>query len=1282
MTRSRQSSASGPSPKAGGGTRSRLLSYISSNNDLTNTTVDLSARDNHTSSTSTARSSPPSSSACSSPFLQRKTSLLPGLEMHNDIAESFDHLKSCGEEQMAWFAVGYSSDGQQLPGGPSVASLPSSPDPNAQSQPQPQPRPQSSAIGESPARGRPFMLHVQSKGSMTSFEPDRLMAEIRAALQRNQVQWVVLSCKGRILVAQVFDGDVSGLRRARALVHGRSLTGCLPGVEPMILVSSIDRLTHSWLDLRLSAPMALNATQQRNSLTAPSPLTQDTFLSDHQYPLLSPARQSSRLGITYDDDAPLRDQDRSVDDQPAGTHLWPASPGPPPVPSKDSGYLQAKPITDDERKETLATPHLLMEPFQEPRSHFSWYSSHAPTIEATEDLQDLQDRWSQSLASLKESQETPSSSAIELPKGSRHVERSSSPTASSKSKSSSSQRCQKDQRSTTPTAGTVGVDPVDSHATTPTMEKQLRASTATNQTASSSETRTQTHLEASYDSSDIVQRHRDSESSAVTDYSGTSSEWRMQPEFHLVDGSADDHQQQQQHHQEQQQYDPLTFGVTPLTHPIDRNLPTVIESGESTYLDRLRESTQYSMASRDHAKRRDSHFTTTTRNSAILHSQDAHPLPALPLPSPTTGSSSTPSPEEQRRLEEERSEFLRFQEAERKRVSMLAKSEKRQAEKANQKQDEKRRSEVMKKLMEEQQDISSPSTGSLKAPTKSRPRTSSTSSSVKSRRSQLLPPPSEPLPTPPKTPTSVRTRSRSPLGQSSTNASAAAQGWASSDSPQRDPSSVDSRNRRRGPAKREALSHRKKKSGPRQSAPDSSTAAAGLPDDQSLLSASDSVALLDPALTEAMSKSINFSTFDLTVGSGIKHSETLQRSSHGRVSSDASTTSANSRKALSEVRKEKKRLDEQGLEGSSWISKVSESRVHPRMLSEDQMNDLKAKPQAHHRPHQNGSLSHSPQGSPKHVDKDLPRPPPLSPGLPPKTTSRLSNKEELVDQARRRALAAELAALEQIRVARELQKQLEFELSEVKRRERERSDAENAARAKWAREQAARNRLDAFERSRLESDERKRRAQVEETQKVEKERADRVAYEKHKADQAEREAIEEAARRKENAALRDQRLLEEMQTKQSELEKKEERLRAEAEHKAHLKSDLLQHWQLAALSSSRTLMEGWLDIQPESSTQWRRRYFKLGSTGLSLYKDSPTSFSSDDVPLKTYPSPRQTTSQEEEFFPRAHSTFLLCSTKEQEAETRLVVAFQDARLKERFEAAVEILSEENGYDIG
>lgn len=178
-------------------------------------------------------------------------------------------------------------------------------------------------------------------------------------------------------------------------------------------------------------------------------------------------------------------------------------------------------------------------------------------------------------------------------------------------------------------------------------------------------------------------------------------------------------------------------------------------------------------------------------------------------------------------------------------------------------------------------------------------------------------------------------------------------------------------------------------------------------------------------------------------------------------SPDTTTTSCGSptdfTQALLSARRERRAIREEGSsDGLSWISKHGSRNLGPRQVrGEDEFEDLKAMPKATFRPFHEGSergssvqFSMVSAGGTSIIlaDKDLPVPPPLSPeavktlfaqrkggdsatakeetaaGSLPASASQLLSHGELADEARRRALAAEQAALEQIKVARALQK--------------------------------------------------------------------------------------------------------------------------------------------------------------------------------------------------------------------------------------------------------------------
>ncbi|PWN48999.1 hypothetical protein IE53DRAFT_411936 [Violaceomyces palustris] len=286
------------------------------------------------------------------------------------------------------------------------------------------------------------------------------------------------------------------------------------------------------------------------------------------------------------------------------------------------------------------------------------------------------------------------------------------------------------------------------------------------------------------------------------------------------------------------------------------------------------------------------------------------------------------------------------------------------------------------------------------------------------------------------------------------------------------------------------------------------------------------------------------------------------------------------------MRVKKQQFDEQGLEAEPWIMKHSRdsSATADRALAPAPILLLKA---------------------PAGLDKELPPPPPLSPSAA--TIRSLSQIEVLQDsvnsleararEARDRAVAAEREAKIQIEIARIEQKRLAMEVLEAERRERDRTEAEGLARAKWAREQADRDRLDAYERSVLESAERQRRLAVERLRQEEARRAEEAKREKARKEKEEKEAIEEAERRRRDAMEREARLRKEMEEKAErmrDLAEKEEQRLAERE-------GLIRQFKELDLGG-KVVLNGSLTIQGAGSIVWRRRWFELHGNGMTLYK--------------------------------------------------------------------------------
>lgn len=333
------------------------------------------------------------------------------------------------------------------------------------------------------------------------------------------------------------------------------------------------------------------------------------------------------------------------------------------------------------------------------------------------------------------------------------------------------------------------------------------------------------------------------------------------------------------------------------------------------------------------------------------------------------------------------------------------------------------------------------------------------------------------------------------------------------------------------------------------------------------------------------------------------------------VEHDIQATVDSYHELLLKARKDRRAINAEGSEdGLSWISKVVARKTAPRELDEDELEELASQVQSQPpsfvrvlplTPSTSANIS-SLRSSPKPLaHKDLPVPPrapdvsdALSP--PSQSLARIRSVEELADEARRRALAAEQRAIEQIRTAREMQKKLEFELSQVARRGREREEAEAAARVKWAREQVKRNALDAFARSKLEHEERQRRRRIEELKREEEIRAAEVKREKLLAERQERDAMEEARTRRQNWDLRQERLKEEEEKKSCAAEERKERLRRLSADRAELAQRLK-----VKLETDGALHFGLVRAQLGEGKPWKTRFVVVKSDSVLFYSKQP-----------------------------------------------------------------------------
>lgn len=179
-----------------------------------------------------------------------------------------------------------------------------------------------------------------------------VVAAARQSAKPGQPQGLVIKVAGRTLFCHVLPSTLAGVRKARALVHGRNLISALQGsYDASTTVSSIEEVTLqrvlSELDVKSEAYATHRLAQPIKDAASISP----------------PARGGSK-----EEDAP------------------------PPLPQKDEHPARTRPSLTLPGLSSLNSPQLLVSP-----------SSEQPTgrspIVATNDLQDLQDRWSQSNAS-------------------------------------------------------------------------------------------------------------------------------------------------------------------------------------------------------------------------------------------------------------------------------------------------------------------------------------------------------------------------------------------------------------------------------------------------------------------------------------------------------------------------------------------------------------------------------------------------------------------------------------------------------------------------------------------------------------------------------------------------------------------------------------------------------------------------------------------------------------------------------------------------------------------
>lgn len=142
----------------------------------------------------------PQTVAPSSASTRRSASVNPTLQIDDEIAATQSQLRRSPHN--AWFIVAYSSQGQQLPASPPTSANTS-------------PQIDSGTWTSTPTNNTTaFRLHVIARSSSSTESHthlqhvDDFMADLRSALDAEQVHWAILKFDGRILCVQIFDGNV------------------------------------------------------------------------------------------------------------------------------------------------------------------------------------------------------------------------------------------------------------------------------------------------------------------------------------------------------------------------------------------------------------------------------------------------------------------------------------------------------------------------------------------------------------------------------------------------------------------------------------------------------------------------------------------------------------------------------------------------------------------------------------------------------------------------------------------------------------------------------------------------------------------------------------------------------------------------------------------------------------------------------------------------------------------------------------------------------------------
>ncbi|CDS00702.1 uncharacterized protein SPSC_04612 [Sporisorium scitamineum] len=234
-----------------------------------------------------------------------------------------------------------------------------------------------------------------------------------------------------------------------------------------------------------------------------------------------------------------------------------------------------------------------------------------------------------------------------------------------------------------------------------------------------------------------------------------------------------------------------------------------------------------------------------------------------------------------------------------------------------------------------------------------------------------------------------------------------------------------------------------------------------------------------------------------------------------------------------------------------------------------------------------------------------------APSIRAESEEALHDLRERLAQAEARAKAAEDAAAHAIHEAHIETRRLAEELAKVEKGTQEKMEAEAIRRAKWAREQVARDQLDAYERSKLEADEKRRRRVIEEQRRLECDRARRIREEQEWREQ-------EAERVKLEYEVRIRQLAEREAKLKAEAEERERRERERKEQERA--SEVARQKRLAELTdavrdSDKVILSGWLNLQTEEAVQWKRRWYEVVDRQLVLCRSATDRSLMSVIPL-------------------------------------------------------------------